>query len=57
MMMIRELGRGQKGASLCDWNWLSVPHMCLCPGTTVHCPRVPGGVGGHLSAVVDTVIF
>ena len=42
VMMMRGLGSGQKGTSmaLCDWSWLSLPHMCLCPGTTMHCQAV-----------------
>ena len=58
MMMIRGLGSGQKGTSiaLCHWSWLSLPHFCLCPGTTVHCPHVPCVVGGHLSAGISAVV-
>ena len=57
VMMMRGMGSGQKRASmaLCDWSWLSLPHVCLCPGTTVHCPGVPGVVGGQLSADTSAV--
>ena len=43
-MMMRGLGSGQKGTSmaLCDCSWLSLPHWCLCPGTTMHCQAVLG---------------
>ena len=47
VMMMRGLGSGQKRTSMAlgDWGKLPLPHMCLCPGTTMHCPRVPSVVG------------
>ena len=55
-MMMRELGSGQKGASmaLSGWSWLSMPHMCtaiVCQAVLADMSAVVQHSGPQLSIV------